>query len=156
MAIAHIWSTRANGMGILAVIVSVVGMQDAIADELRISKVEPAHVMREAATLEVAILGGGFNAATAVRFLLTGTSDPGGITVRRVKLVDPRKLVATVEIDSKVAPGYFDVQIGGEQRDEVRGRSLLLVEPYSWSARFGCSGAETWRLRIPCKRGKVD
>lgn len=143
----------ARRLTIVAMVIGVTCTLDAMADVLRISNVEPGHVMRKAATFEMTIFGSGFSADTAIKFFLAGTEEPGGIAVKRVKLLGSQELVATVELDSSVAPGHFDVEISGNRGDKARGKSLLLVEPYSWAARFGCTGAESWRLRIPCKRG---
>jgi hypothetical protein len=142
-------------MSTLAMAAGFIGSHSARADALQISEVEPAHVWRETETLEIAIIGRGFDARAAIRFLLAGTDSLGGIAVERVKILSSKELVATVVMEPGVTPGYFDVEISGNKGETVRGNSLLLVEPYSWAARFGCTGAESSRRRIPCRRGAI-
>jgi hypothetical protein len=94
------------------------------AAEPRITAIEPARVMRDAATVQVKIVGREFGADAAVKFLATGT----------------------------VIPGLYDVELAGSDGVVTRGSRLFFIEPYSWAARFGCTGAESSRRRIPCRR----
>ncbi len=133
--------------------------QDAAGDSamagLRILAIEPAHVLRDAATLEVKVTGSGFGANPSVKFMQAGTQHPGGIVVRRAHALNPRQLILMVEIDRSVVPGTYDIGIRNAGGSVTLGKKLFLVEPYSWAARFGCTGAESWRRRIPCRRGTI-
>ena len=133
--------------------------QDAVGNSamaaLRILAIEPAHVLRDAATFEVKVTGNGFRANPSVRFMHAGTQHPGGIVVRRAHALNLRQLTLMVEIDRSVVPGTYDIEIRNADGGVTLGRKLFLVEPYSRAARFGCTGAESWRRRIPCRRGTI-
>lgn len=58
-----------------------------------------------------------------------------------------------VEIDLAAASGTLDVVVGDVRAATTRGKRASPVEPYSG---FGCIGAESWRRRIPCKRGTIE
>jgi hypothetical protein len=125
-------------------------------DALRVLKTQPDSTWREAATMEVTVIGTGFARDYAVRFLVTGTEELGGIIVNRVRLVTTEALVATVVIDPEVAPGEFDIEVLDAHGAKARAKNAFAVKPYSWTRRFGCTGVESWRRRIPCRRGAND
>jgi hypothetical protein len=128
----------------------------ASADAMQVSRIEPNHAWRETATLEVNVFGTGFVPGSILRFVVAGTDNPGGIRVDQVRVSSPRELVARIKLDASAVPGEFDVEVVESAGVMTRAKSVFIVEPYSWSARFGCTGAETWRRRVPCRRGFVD
>jgi hypothetical protein len=123
---------------------------------LKVVKTQPASAWRDSATLEVAISGSGFGLDSVVRFLVAGTDDDGGISVKRAKLLSSQEVLTLVEIDALAKPGEFDVEVQDGTGRKARARSVFVIKPYSWSERFGCTGAESWRRRIPCRRGAID
>lgn len=139
----------------LTVVATVTCAGFAVANDLQVLGLDPAHVMREVATVEVKVRGSGFRGDPAVSFLIAGTDDSGGVMVKRVKRLNAQELSVLVAIDSAVVPGMFDVEVRDASGSRAKGKGALFVEPYSWAARFGCTGAESWRRRIPCKRGTI-
>jgi hypothetical protein len=133
----------------------LIGFAHAEPPVLQVLKVSPVSVPQKAAKLDISILGDGFSAKPVVKLFPAGTDKLHGISVSRVTFVNPRELIAHVEIDVSVAPGEFDIEVQDAAGGRVLGKRAFLVEPYSWSARFGCTGAEVWRRRIPCKRGTI-
>jgi hypothetical protein len=126
------------------------------ADALEIVTTQPKNVRREVARLEVIVVGTGFGVNPSVRFLIAGSDNLGGVVVNTVRLQSPTELIAVVDIDPAAAPGAYDIEVRGASGDKARTRNALVVEPYSWATRFGCSGAESWRRRVPCRRGSTD
>jgi hypothetical protein len=126
------------------------------AEPLLVVKTQPASVWREEAKLEVAILGNGLRANSVIRFLVPGTDKLGGIIVTGVRFLSSRELVALVRIESSVVPGAFDIEVQDASGEKARAERAFVVEPYSWAGRFSCTGAESWRRRIPCRRGAID
>jgi hypothetical protein len=122
---------------------------------LKVFKTQPATTWRDSATLEVSVVGSGFGLDSVVRFLVSGTDDNGGISVKRSRLLSSGEVLALVEIDASVTPGKFDVEVQNGSGGKARAKGAFSVEPYSWSARFGCTGAEAWRRRVPCRRGTI-
>jgi hypothetical protein len=118
--------------------------------------IEPNSAWREATTLKVVVLGGGFGVDSTIRFLVAGTDKLGGIVVNRVRLESPTKLIAELDLSTSGVPGAYDVEVSNTLGGTTRAKRAFVIEPYSWAARFGCSGAESWRRRIPCRRGAID
>lgn len=139
----------------LTVVATITCAGIAVANDLRVVDLSPPHVVREVATLEFRVLGSGFRGDPVVSFLVANTDNSGGVMVKRVKRLNAQELSVLVAIDSAVVPGMFDVEVRDASGSRAKGKSVLFVEPYSWAARFGCTGAESWRRRIPCKRGTI-
>jgi len=118
--------------------------------------IEPNSTWREAATLEVVVSGSEFGIDSAIRFLVTGTDDVGGIVVNRVLFKSPKEVIAVLEVSSSAVLGAYDVEVRNTLGGASRARRVFVVEPYSWAGRFGCTGAESWRRRIPCRRGAIN
>ncbi|HSN70757.1 MAG TPA: hypothetical protein VLT59_04580 [Steroidobacteraceae bacterium] len=49
-------------------------------------------------SLDVAISGSAFDSTAQVEFLVTGTTNPGGITVKKVVVRGSKKLIATTDV----------------------------------------------------------
>lgn len=62
--------------------------------------------------LVVAISGDGFAKGSKVAFLVTGTTNPGGITVKSVKYKNPKALEATIDVAPDAQTDLkFDIQV---------------------------------------------
>jgi len=125
------------------------------ADSLSVTKSDPSQVWRNSTMLNVAVIGSGFTTDSVVRFLVAGGDEFGGISVDSMRFLSPGELVAHVKIDSAVVPGAFDIEVQDALGEKARATSAITVKPYTWAARFGCTGAEPWRRRIPCRRGTI-
>lgn len=125
------------------------------ADALRVITTHPASAWRELADMEVVIHGSGFQSDSSVAFLVSGTDEQGGVTVTQLRISGPHQLIAHVRIDASATPGAFDIQVQNSSGHTVRAAKAFVIEPYTWAGRFGCTGAESWRRRIPCKRGTI-
>lgn len=115
----------------------------------------PVSAPRGISGLDVTIQGTGLGIANAVKFLVTGTEVAGGVAVTRIVNTNSATLIATVTVDPGALIGDYDVDVRSTDGDTVRGERVFSVtdNPVAWS--FGCTGAEAWRRRIPCKRGTI-
>jgi hypothetical protein len=139
-----------------AALTSLICIGTTAAGHLQVIRIMPASAWHRPATLTIAVVGSGFQDNSAIRFLVAGTDKLGGIRVNRVRYLSPQELVALVNVEQSVVPGEFDVEIQDANGGVTRAKKAFVIEPYSWSERFGCSGAESWRRQIPCRRGVVD
>lgn len=61
--------------------------------------------------LDVTISGRNFDNSAAVRFFVTGTTNPGGVVVNSVQFVDSQTLVANLDVDDGAVVGNFDIEV---------------------------------------------
>jgi hypothetical protein len=74
-----------------------------------VTATDPSEATRDT-TLDVAVLGSGFDAGSRVEFLLAGDADPK-LRTDSTRYVSSRELVATVTIDADAAIGFRDVAV---------------------------------------------
>ena len=99
-----------SGKAIL-VLVALGGLSIADARMVRVHGANSSSATQGTASLDVEISGSGFDSSANVQFLVTGTSNPGGISVRNVRVRGRNELVATIDIARTAVVDRFDVQV---------------------------------------------
>jgi hypothetical protein len=64
--------------------------------QVMVTAADPSAAPQGTLSLDVTITGNGFDSTAQVDFLVTGTTNPGGITVRKVSVKGSKRLVATI------------------------------------------------------------
>jgi hypothetical protein len=76
-----------------------------------VTAADPPSAEQETYDLDVEITGDNFAKGAAVDFFVTGTTNPGGIHVKQVKVLGPKKLKATIDVDAGATVDDFDIQV---------------------------------------------
>jgi hypothetical protein len=101
---------RAIGSVILALLLFAAFA--ASAQDITVTSADPAEAEQGTLGLVVKISGSNFAKDSKVSFLVTGTTNPGGITVRSVKYRNPKSLEATIDVASDAqTQNRFDIQV---------------------------------------------
>ena len=77
--------------------------------------------------LNVSIKGKGFKRGARARFLVTGTENPGGITVNATAYVSSSEVVANIDVDADAALATFDIEIANDDDRTGKGTELFAV-----------------------------
>ena len=72
---------------------------------------DPSSAEQETLDLEVTVTGDNFGKDSVVEFLVTGTENPGGIKVKKVKSLGPQKLKVTVDVEADAVVDDFDIRV---------------------------------------------
>ncbi|MGB5162449.1 MAG: hypothetical protein WBO69_04760 [Thermoanaerobaculia bacterium] len=72
---------------------------------------DPSSAEQETLDLEVTVTGDNFGKDSVVEFLVTGTENPGGIEVKKVKSLGPQKLKVTVDVEADAVVDDFDIRV---------------------------------------------
>ena len=99
----------------------------AAAPPIQVTAADPTSATQGTLSLDVTVSGSGFDSSAAVSFLVTGTTNPGGITVKNVKVTGPKKLVATIDVAEAAAIANFDIQVTQSGGRKGKGTSLFAV-----------------------------
>lgn len=104
----------------------------AISNAARPAKIQvTAAIPNEAAQgtlgLGVQIKGKNFGPGASVRFLQSGTTSEGGITVTDVAFVDSETLQTTVDVDAAATVGSFDIEVQLKGSGKGKGTELFNV-----------------------------
>ena len=97
------------------------------APPIQVTAADPTSAPQGTLSLDVTVSGSGFDSSAAVSFLVTGTTNPGGITVKNVKVTGPKKLVATIDVADAAAIANFDIQVTQSGGRKGKGTSLFAV-----------------------------
>jgi hypothetical protein len=99
----------------------------AAASPIQVTAADPASAAQGTLSLDVAVSGNGFDSSAAVAFLVTGTTNLGGITVKNVKVTGPKKLIATIDVADSAVLANFDIQVTQSGGRKGKGTSLFAV-----------------------------
>lgn len=140
---------RTHYFSALALFLSALIPPGAIAaPPIQVTAANPASAPQGTISLDVTIDGSGFDSSAAVSFLVTGTTNPGGITVKKVAVVGSKKLIATIEIADTAEVTNFDIAVQQSGGRKGKGTSLFAVapkpsKPGDGGAASQCVGANT-------------
>ncbi len=96
--------------------------------QVEVTSADPASALQGTISLDVTVAGNGFDSTANVKFLVTGTTDPGGITVKSVKVRGSRKLIATIDIAETAVVDKFDIVVELSDGRKGKGTSLFTVQ----------------------------
>jgi hypothetical protein len=101
------------------------------AQEVQVNSANPSSAEQGTVDLDVEISGSGFDRSADVKFFPTGTSDPGGINVKKVKVRGSKKIIATIDVDPEAVVDDFDIEISLLRGRRGRGTTLFSVKKKS-------------------------
>ncbi len=105
----------------LVAVLLVLGAAGALAqDDIVVSTADPDTTEQGTYDLEVLVGGDNFPSDPAVDFFVTGSEDPGGITVKKVKRQGPKNLKVTIDV---AEDAQFQLRFDIEVRSRSNGRS---------------------------------
>lgn len=92
-------------------LVCLLGQGKVFAQSAEVMAVTPPEVKRGTSNLDVTISGDGFDEGSQVIFLVSGTTESGGITVNSTQFMGSGKLDANISIDECAGTGKFDIEV---------------------------------------------
>ncbi|MDX1480421.1 MAG: hypothetical protein R3315_02020 [Woeseiaceae bacterium] len=99
----------------------------ALAQDPQVDSANPSSAP-QGTQLDVEIGGNGFDNSAAVNFFVTGTTNPGGITVTNVKVRGPKKIIASITIDAEAEVTDFDIEVALSRGRTGKGTELFSVQ----------------------------
>ena len=112
---------------LLLVLVGAGAPGPAVAQDIQVNSADPASAPQGTLNLNVTIKGKGFKRGANAQFFVTGTADPGGITVRSTAFVSPSELVASIDVAETAEIAKFDIQVRNSDGRTGKGTELFAV-----------------------------
>ena len=81
------------------------------AQTIEVDSADPPEAEQETVNLDVTIKGSGFAKGASTHFFVTGTEDPGGITVNSSKVRGPKTIVANLDIAAGATIANYDIEV---------------------------------------------
>ena len=113
-------------LGIL--VFALMPMAFANAQQVSVTSADPSSTLQGTLSLDVTVNGNGFDSTAKVQFFVTGTTNPGGITVKKVSVRGAKKLIATIDVADAAAVSKFDIEVSLSNGRKGKGTTLFSVQ----------------------------
>ena len=120
------FSLFAGGSCLLLVLLSA-GAPQAQAQTILVVSADPPSTTQGTVNLNVLIRGEGFEKGAISRFFVTGTTNPGGITVKTTTFFSSTELVVNIDVAGGATIADFDIEVQNTNGRTGKGIELLAV-----------------------------
>jgi hypothetical protein len=123
----HSWKRIALAcVSLLAMGLAPVGVALA---QVKVTAATPASAFQGTIALDVVVSGSGFNKSAKVHYFVSGTTNPGGITVRNVRFNSSSELVTTIDVAETADLASFDIVVMLDSGRKGKGTTLFSIKP---------------------------
>jgi hypothetical protein len=110
--------------------------------QVQVTSADPPAAAQGTVNLNVKVTGKGFKKGANAKWLVTGTTDPGGVTVNSTTFVSSTELTANVTVADTAVIANFDIAV-----TNADGRGGKGTELYAVTTAASC-GTDVTNLRI--------
>jgi hypothetical protein len=96
--------------------------------QVKVTAATPASAYQGTLALEVVVTGSGFNSSAKVQYFVSGTTNPGGVTVRNVRFNSANELVTTIDVADTADLASFDIVVTLDSGRKGKGTTLFSVK----------------------------
>src|ERR1700720_634963 len=111
---------------IVLALFATVGALPAVA-QIQVNSANPSAAPQGTINLNVIIAGNGFKKGAKAQWFVTGTTNPGGVTVNSTTFNSPSQLTANITVSSTATISGFDVQVTNADGRTGKGTDLFAV-----------------------------
>jgi len=96
--------------------------------QVKVTAATPSSTQQGTVSLDVVVSGSGFDNTSKAQFVVSGTTDSGGITVRKTVFHNSKEVVATIDVADTATVASFDVVVMLDSGRKGKGTSLFAVQ----------------------------
>ena len=96
--------------------------------QVKVTAATPASAYQGTIALDVVVSGAGFNNSAKVQYFVSGTTNPGGIAVRKVTFRSSSELVTTIDVAETADLASFDIVVTLDSGRKGKGTTLFSVK----------------------------
>jgi hypothetical protein len=96
--------------------------------QVKVTAATPSSAYQGTVSLDVVVSGSGFDPSAKAQYFVTGTTNPGGITVTKVVFRKSTEIVTTIAVTDLAALANFDIQVTLDSGRKGKGTTLFLVK----------------------------
>ena len=119
--------TRQIALSTLSLLMLALAPGGAAWAQVLVSSADPSSAAQGTVSLDVTINGSGFDNTAAVKFLVTGTTDTGGITVKKVNVRSAKRMIVTIDVADTAIVNKFDIEVTLSGGRKGKGTTLFAV-----------------------------
>jgi len=113
---------------IMALVVLAFSSIGIAATPIKVTAATPASTYQGTLSLDVVVNGSGFDNTAKVQFLVSGTTNPGGVTVKKVTFHNSGEVVATIGVADTANIANFDIVVMLDSGRKGKGTTLFAVK----------------------------
>jgi hypothetical protein len=95
--------------------------------QVRVTAANPPSSPQDTPSLDVVVSGTGFDKTATAKYYVSGTTNPGGITVSNVVFHSSKELVTTITVAADAAIASFDIEVTLDSGRKGKGTTLFSV-----------------------------
>lgn len=114
-------------LGILAVLALQDSSPSQAQGQVQVNAADPAAAEQGTINLNVRVTGKGFKAGARAQWFVTGTTNPGGVTVNSTTFVSSTELTANITVADTAVIANFDIQVLNSDGRGGKGTELFAV-----------------------------
>jgi hypothetical protein len=99
--------------------------------QVKVTAATPSSAYQGTIALDVSVAGSGFDPSAKVQYFVSGTANPGGITVRNVRFNSSKELVTTIDVADTADLASFDIVVTLSSGRKGKGTTLFSVRAKS-------------------------
>lgn len=103
------------------------GSISAVQAQVQVTAADPMSAVQGTTNLNVKVTGKGFKKGAAAKWLVTGTTDPGGVQVNSTTFVSSSELTANITVADTAVIANFDIQVLNSDGRGGKGTELFAV-----------------------------
>ena len=103
------------------------GLNTAGAQQVQVTAADPASTAQGTINLNVKVTGKGFKNGAKAKWFVTGTTDPGGVTVNSTTFVSSIEVTANITVSDTAVISNFDIQVLNADGRGGKGTELFRV-----------------------------
>jgi uncharacterized delta-60 repeat protein len=107
------------------------------AQQVQVNAADPPATEQGTINLNVKVTGKGFKNGAKAKWFVTGTTDPGGISVNSTTFVNSTELTANITVADTAVIANFDIQVLNSDGRGGKGTELFAVTPHG-GGTAGC------------------
>ena len=111
----------------LVIVAWAAAVPPASAQTIQVISANPSSAAQGTVNLNVTVNGNGFKKGALAKFYVTGTTDPGGITVNSTAFVSSSQLVANINAAQNATISKFDIVVTNTNGRTGKGTELFAV-----------------------------
>ena len=96
---------------------------------IQVTAADPASAEQGTINLNVRVSGKGFKNGAKAKWFVTGTTDPGGVTVNSTTFVSSTEVTANITVSDTAVIASFDIQVLNSDGRGGKGTELFAVTP---------------------------
>jgi hypothetical protein len=119
---------RKIALAAFTLLVLGLGCASAAPPQVKVTAATPSSTYQGTISLDVVVNGSGFDNTSKVQFLVSGTTNPGGVTVKKVVFHNSGEVVATIDVADTANIANFDIVVMLSDGRKGKGTTLFAVQ----------------------------